>query len=41
MPGAGWLDTNLAASGSGRSHTRSANSVERPVKMPLEPVSSK
>uniref|UniRef100_A0A804PS23 Uncharacterized protein n=1 Tax=Zea mays TaxID=4577 RepID=A0A804PS23_MAIZE len=41
MPEAGWLDTSLAASGSGRSHARDTNSVDRPVKMPADPVSWK
>uniref|UniRef100_A0A0A9E506 Uncharacterized protein n=1 Tax=Arundo donax TaxID=35708 RepID=A0A0A9E506_ARUDO len=41
MPEAGWLDTSLAASSWVRSHARPTNSVEKPVKMPLAPVSWK
>nr|ACR36201.1 unknown [Zea mays]ACR36542.1 unknown [Zea mays] len=41
MPEAGWLDTSAAASASGRSHARDTNSVEKPVKMPVAPVSWK
>uniref|UniRef100_A0A8R7U2A5 Uncharacterized protein n=1 Tax=Triticum urartu TaxID=4572 RepID=A0A8R7U2A5_TRIUA len=41
MPEPGWVETILAAASWSRSQARATNSVEKPVKMPVAPVSWK